>query len=253
MEDSSRPLEVGRVPHSRWPTLQQAHRATAILTLKTSAPRFSFKRNHCKTKVNGHTRGTIPAASREQVIRLYAGPTVRSAGAWDGPLDGPGPQAYKADLHFIRRTPSALFSAMKRERDSTKLPSVPGPGDYDAAHPAIGEEGRRSMFGDPKKRGRYPPRTLEQPRAQIACSYAEHVSCLGHQVTSDKTRSPTFCFGKAVRFKARTIREGSSQLSYAIKTTKHCQLRIVQGTLLICQIKNMCKITQLGEKHETTV
>lgn len=239
MEGSSRPSVIGRVPRSRWPTLQQAHSATAILTLKTSAPLFSFKRNHCKTEGNGHTRVTIPAASREQVIRLYAGPTVRSAGAWDAPLDGPGPQAYEAYNNFIKRTPSALFSAVKRERDSTPLTSAPGPGDYDVAHPAIGEEGRRSTFGDPKKRGRYPPRTLERPRARAACSYAEHVSSLGHQVTSDRTRSPTFCFGKAVRFKARTMRGGSSQFSNAMKTAKHCQLRIFQGAFFICQIKNV--------------
>lgn len=146
---------------------------------------------------------------------------MRSAGAWGAPLDGPGPQAYEADLNFSTRTPSARFSAAKRERNSAPLPSAPGPGDYDVAHPAIGEEGRRSMFGDPKKRGRYPPRTLEQPRARVACSYAEHVSCLGHQVTSDRTRSPTFCFGKAVRFKARTMGEESSQLYDAMKTAKH--------------------------------
>lgn len=83
-------------------TLQLLHRATATETLKATASLFSFKKvagkhptssasdrhTHCNSE-----RATIPAASREQATRLYRGPTISVAGAWDAPHDSPGPQA----------------------------------------------------------------------------------------------------------------------------------------------------------------
>lgn len=83
------------------PTLQLLHRATATWKLKATAPLFSFKkvpRKHLTPSASDrHNRGckewaTIPAAGREQATRLYRGPTVRAAGAWDAPHDSPGPQ-----------------------------------------------------------------------------------------------------------------------------------------------------------------
>lgn len=147
-------------------------------------------------------QATFPIASREQARRLYAGPTVRAAGAWYSPHDSPGPQVYDEEKLWkikFRRSPSTRISVSKRERDATP-PRTPGPGDYDVSHSSVGFKASTSRLGDPAKRKRYPPRTPAQPIAEVPCSYVEHVSCLQGQLTSDRARSPTFRFSKAPRF-----------------------------------------------------
>lgn len=185
-------------------TRQLLNRAAATENLKTVAPLFSFKKYSTSSN---RSPATIAAASREQATRLYNGPTVRTASTWEARHDSPGPQAYNDGEKWrdkFKNVPSASIAVAKCERDIV-IPTAPGPGDYDIAHPAVGDKGNTIQFGDPAKRGRYPPRTPDQPRAQVPCSYAEHVSCLHRQVTSDKARSPTFRFNGAPRFQVRRV------------------------------------------------
>lgn len=185
-------------------TLQLIHRAAATEKLKTVSLLYSFKKEKANSSSSSSrtTHATIPAASREQAIRLYNGPTVRLAGAWDALYDSPGPQAYDEGEKWrekFRNVPSARIAVAKCERDMVP-PKAPGPGDYNVAHSAIGDKGNAMKFGDPARRCRYPPRTPDQPLGEVPCSYAEHVSCLDHQVTSGRQTSPAFCFGGAPRF-----------------------------------------------------
>ncbi|CAN0556488.1 unnamed protein product, partial [Ectocarpus sp. 12 AP-2014] len=53
-----------------------------------------------------------------------------------------------------------------------KVPG-PGPGDYNVTPPAIWQNGHAVRFGYPGLGRKYPPRTPDQPRAEISCTYAE--------------------------------------------------------------------------------
>lgn len=184
-------------------TLQQLHRAAATARLKDTAPLFSFKREDIRALPTQAC--TIAAASREQANRLYNGPTVRLAGGWEARFDSPGPQAYNESQGWQKKlssVPSARIAFAVNERDIA-IPQAPGPGDYDIAHPAVGDDSNAHSFGDPDARLRYPPRTPDRPRSQVPCSFVEHVSCLNHQVTSDRARSPAFRFSSAPRFQVR--------------------------------------------------
>lgn len=186
-------------------TLQLLNRATTTRKLRAAAPLWSFKK---KNKHPEQPSPTIAAASREQAVRLYAGPTVRAAGSWEARYDSPGPQAYNEGLKWrdkFRNVPSTRIDVAECERHMA-LPTKPGPGDYNIAHHSIGENGNAVKFGDPKQGKRYPPRTPDLPRAEVPCSYAEpeHVSCLRYpQVISDRATSPAVFFGGAPRFQVR--------------------------------------------------
>lgn len=203
-------LTLERGKNSKRTTLQLLNRAASTKDLKTVASLSSFKVNatttpaalpHFNTK-NKLPQATIPAASREQAQRQYYGPTIRSASAWDAPYDSPGPQAYhEAEAWTLRFRNNRSFRIAKCGRD-VAVPRTPGPGDYNVAHHGVGDAGTGKYvvkIGDPGNR--YPSRTPDHPRAQVPCSYAEHVSCLQHQVTSDRARAPAFCFGQEPRFK----------------------------------------------------
>lgn len=183
-------------------TLQLLNRATATEKLRAAAPLWSFKTENIKAD---RPSPTIAAASREQAVRLYAGPTVRAAGSWEAPYDSPGPQAYNEGLKWrdkFRNVPSARIDVAQCARHIA-IPTKPGPGDYNIAHNSVGENGNAVKFGDPSRGKRYPPRTPDQPRAQIPCSYAEpeHISCLRYpQVISDRATTPAVFFGRAPRF-----------------------------------------------------
>lgn len=185
-------------------TLQLLHRADATEKLREAAPLWSFKK-HANTA--DRPSPTIAAASREQAVRLYAGPTVRLAGSWEARHDSPGPQAYNEGEKWrekFRNVPSVRIDHAQCERHMA-LPTKPGPGDYNIAHHAVGENGSAVRFGDPVPGKKYPPRTPDYPRAQVPCSYAEpdHVSCLRSQLTSDRKTSPAVFFGGASRFQVR--------------------------------------------------
>lgn len=186
-------------------TLQQLHRAAATEKLRKTAPLWSFKKQ--ANPANRPPSPTIAAASREQAVRLYAGPTVRLAGSWEARHDSPGPQAYNEGEKWrekFRNAPSTRIDHAQCERHMD-IPTKPGPGDYNIAHHAVGENGGAVTFGDPVPGKRYPPRTPDIPRAEVPCSYAEpeHVSCLRNQLTSDRKTSPAVFFGGAPRFKVR--------------------------------------------------
>lgn len=190
-------------------TLQMLNRAAATRRLKIAASLFSFKTENSNntTRRSERSPATIPASSREQAIRLYNGPTVSRSEGWEARHDSPGPQAYNEGLKWrekFKSAPSTRIGLAKCERDNVPL-AAPGPGDYDIAHPAVGEKGNTVRFGDPAKRSRYPPRTPDQPRAQVPCSYAEHTSSIQHHVTSDMIKSPAFYFSGAPRFQVGTL------------------------------------------------
>lgn len=212
-------------------TLQLFHRTATNQKLKKAAPLFSFKKESTGTQ---RPRATIAAASREQANRLYNGPTVRMAGTWYALHDSPGPQAYSEGETWqnkFRKLPSVRIDVAKCKRDSLP-PKAPGPGDYDIAHPAIGENGNAINFGDPGTRRRYPPRTPDLPRAQTPCSYAEHVSCLDHQVTSDRLKSPTFRFGGALRFQVWPCGK-SRQITHPLVLQYHHHIIITRSCTVI--------------------
>lgn len=183
-------------------TLQLQNRSASRKLIQEVEPIDSSKN---RSVASDATRTTIPAASREQARRLYTGPTIRRARAWDSSHDSPGPHAYderKLGQLKFQKTPSTCFPVAKRERDL--IPArTPGPGDYNICHFSIAGLGNAIRFGDPTRRKRYLPRTPEHPIADVPCSYAEHVSCLHHQVTSDRMRSPTFYFARVPRFQVR--------------------------------------------------
>lgn len=164
-------------------TLQLLHRFAATEKLRTAEP-----------------------ARRLQGDRLYQGPTARTAGSWEARFDSPGPQAYNEGNKWrekFRNMPSVRIDVAKCARDMP-IPTRPGPGDYNIAHHSVGDNPSGVKFGSaPGKK--HPPRTPDQPRAEIPCSYAEpeHVSCFNHQSTSNRTTSPTVFFGGAPRFKVR--------------------------------------------------
>lgn len=201
--ESNRVLVERKASLSSKRTLQLLNRAAATQRLKTVASLFSFKTDH--NNRSDKSPATIPASSREQAIRLYNGPTVSMSEAWEARHDSPGPQAYNEGLKWrdkFKNVPSVRIGLAKCERDIVP-PAAPGPGDYDIAHPAVGEGGNAIKFGDPGKRARYPPRTPDQPRAQVPCSYAEYTSSIQHHVTSDRIKSPAFPFSGAPRFQVR--------------------------------------------------
>lgn len=187
-------------------TLQLLNRATATDKLRTAAPLWSFKKYN---EPADRPSPTIAAASREQAARLYAGPTVRSAGNWEARHDSPGPQAYNEGGKWrekFRNVPSVCIDNAVCERD-VAVPGKPGPGDYDIAHHGVGQNGSAIKFGGLAPGKRYPPRTPDQPLAEIPCSYAEpdHISCLHNQLTSGRTTSPSVFFGGAPRFQVRYV------------------------------------------------
>lgn len=103
--------------------------------------------------------------------------------------------------------PSARGAVAKQSTRSTVLPRAPSSGDSGGVHPPeVGDKGSTiKLGGSSSVRKKYPPRTPDQLRAYIPCSYAEHVSCLGHQVTSDRARSPVFYFSGLPRFQVRPV------------------------------------------------
>lgn len=163
-------------------TLQLLNRATATEILRTAKP-----------------------ARRLQRDRLYAGPTVWTASSWESRFDSPGPQAYNEGIKWrdkFQSAPSTCIDVAQCARH-VAIPTKPGPGDYNIAHHSVGDNPRGAIkFGSLAPGMKYPPRTPGQPRAEIPCSYAEpeHVSCLHHQSTSNRTTSPTVFFGRAPRF-----------------------------------------------------
>ncbi|CAM9245151.1 unnamed protein product [Ectocarpus sp. 13 AM-2016] len=122
-------------------------------------------------------------------------------------------------LHFADTKPAGRRSPMVATASgfttSTASPSGPGPGDYDVAHHAVGQNGPAITFGDPALGGkRYPPRTQDQPRAEVPCTYAEpgHISCLRHQLTSDRPTSPAVFFGGAPRFQQERRKRSEARI-----------------------------------------
>ncbi|CAM9686514.1 unnamed protein product [Laminaria digitata] len=101
--------------------------------------------------------------------------------------------------------PSVRGAVAKQSTRSTVLPRAPSSGDSGDVHPPeVGDKGSTiKLGGSSSVRKKYPPRTPDQLRAYIPCSYAEHVSCIGHQVTSDRARSPVFYFSGLPRFQDR--------------------------------------------------
>ena len=178
-QDAHAASKQRRVSLNSKQTLQLLHRAATIEKLRTEEPARRLLRD-C----------------------VYAGPTVRTAGNWEIQFDSPGPQAYNEGDKWrekFRKVPSTCIDVARCERHMP-IPTKPGPGDYNIAHHSVGDNPGGNKFGSLGKK--YPPRTPDQPRAEIPCSYAEpeHVSCLHQQSTSNRTTSPTVFFGGAPRF-----------------------------------------------------
>ncbi|CAM9387077.1 unnamed protein product [Ectocarpus fasciculatus] len=130
--------------------------------------------------------------------------------------------------------PSSTVAAAGGSTTSTATPSGPGPGDYDVAHHAVGQNGPAITFGDPALGGkRYPPRTPDQPRAEVPCTYAEpgHISCLHHQLTSDRPTSPAVFFGGAPRFQQERRKTWEARIDVATQRKPAGQTGAKSSTL----------------------
>lgn len=123
------------------------------------------------------------------------------AGGWEAQHDEDG--AKWRDT--FTNVPSVRVAIGKKGTRGTVLPRAPSSGHSDGVHPEVGAKGStmKKLGGSSSVRRKYPPRTPDQLRAQIPCSYAEHVSCIGHQVTSDRARTPVFYFSVLPRFQVR--------------------------------------------------
>lgn len=189
-------------------TLHLLHRAATTEKLRTEEP-----------------------ARRLQGDRLYTGPTVRAAGNWEARFDSPGPQAYNEGDKWrekFRKMPSACIDIAKCARHMP-IPTKPGPGDYNIAHHSVGDNLGGTKFGSLGKK--YPPRTPDQPRAEVPCSYAEpgHVSCLHQQSTSNRTTAPTVFFGGAPRF--QVIRRRSVRV---VQETRRLHVHVPRQVFPAC-------------------
>lgn len=126
------------------------------------------------------------------------------AGGWEAKHDADGAKGRDT----FANAPSARVAIGKKITRNVP-PRAPSSGHNDAIDPEVGDnKGSTIKLGGSWVGRKYPPRTPDQVRARIPCSYAEHVSCLGHQVTSDRARSPVFYFSGLPRFQVRLQSSG---------------------------------------------
>lgn len=182
-------------------TLRLLNHASSVKYLHTVEPLYSFKERKAGDQ---SPRATIPASSREQAKRLYAGPTIRAAMAWQSLHDSPGPQAYSEGSSWkltTRRSPSARIAVAKCDRDLTP-PRTPGPGEYNVTCASIGDSGKAPRFFRPSSQSkRLAPGTTEKPTVALPCSHEGDASYQQKQATPGRPSSPSFFFDRAPRFK----------------------------------------------------